>query len=632
MNNENNTLTQAIDYIKKDAGINNAIDAMEQLSLLILLKISYEAATYGNEAHCNIESFDILFDREYSQNKQRAAPNLFAILKNLNEEKCYILNEMTILTPMTVDKIDAFLTLIPIKIRSEKIIRLVLKALNSLEVYDQLAYQYDLLIAYMIKSSGSSGAYHTPKPIVSAIVKVTKPQKNQTIYDPAMGTGRFFIESSKFSNRNLSQVKGNDLSSFACLMGSVNLILNGIGIDNVSIADSFLYEDNKQYDLILSGVPFGKPFDVSKYEYEYHNYFSSLEAMFLKHTMSKLAKDGKAALIVPDGLLFNQSKGLTNLRYELLTHFNLHTILSLPKGALAPYSGVKVSVVFFDNNLKRDDIWFYQLKAKDTKGKIQRLSDLDFSEFIEQFDKRKNSAQSCVFSKKKILEDKECALLLELPKKTPDEAPRSELAVLSELLESFKKSHDLIEEIQLSITKPKNSNLTNRVSLNDLFKTRAGKVLNKSNFSKAAPYPVYGGNGVVGYYEEFNRTGQNILIGRVGSYCGNVHFIDKPIWLTDNSFSVELIDESKVHMGYLAHVLRSLDLNKLARGTAQASISFDKIKHLEIDLPNYVQQVEICVRLDLLTKQASTMQSYLSCQTTLVEEIVKSSTISSVMK
>ncbi|MBF4348727.1 restriction endonuclease subunit M, partial [Vibrio anguillarum] len=81
---------------------------------------------------------------------------------------------------------------------------------------------------------------------------------------------------------------GNDLSPFAHLIGALNLLLNDIDIGGVSISDSLLDRDCQQYDFVISGVPFGKVNELTKYEYYYHGYSGSLEAMFLKHTMDKL--------------------------------------------------------------------------------------------------------------------------------------------------------------------------------------------------------------------------------------------------------------------------------------------------------------------------------------------------------
>ncbi|MFW1118375.1 HsdM family class I SAM-dependent methyltransferase, partial [Vibrio parahaemolyticus] len=199
---------------------------------------------------------------------------------------------------------------------------------------------------------------------------------------------------------------GNDLSPFAHLIGTLNLLLNDIDISGVSISDSLLDRHDQKYEFVISGLPFGKASEFSKYEYDYHGYSGSLEAMFLKHTMDKLAKGGRAAIIIPDGILFGSATHLDELKRQLLTQFNLHTVLSLPKGTLAPYSGVKVSVLFFDNTVSEKDIWFYELRTDKPLSKLNSITDSDFEDFTSLYERREVSEHSCLISKESLLQDK----------------------------------------------------------------------------------------------------------------------------------------------------------------------------------------------------------------------------------
>jgi type I restriction enzyme M protein len=623
-----NKLIKIIEYIRKDMGINNAIDALEQFSLLLLLKYFHVLATNDTNNSMSNEPFSKLFYRGYDNNYGRIKPSFFTFHDVFNETNRFYFETHEIFTSQTLKKIETFLTIIPFKISSSKILEIVLQSLDDIDINEELANEYDMQITSMINSSISSGAFHTPKALVSALVKVTKPEKGQYIYDPAMGTGRFLVESKKLLKHGDLQFKGNDLSPFACLVGSLNLLLNGIKIDEISIQDSFLFEDSTRYDLIFSGIPFGKPSDISKYEDAYHGYTSSLEAMFLKHTMQKIAPGGKAVLIVPDSLLFNKTRELEKLRRQLLTQFNLHSVLSLPNGTLAPYSGVKVSVLFFDNKKSENHIWFYELRSTKHLNKTNQISDRDLVEFIELFPLRAESENSCLVIKQDILDDEHLNLSLEIPNKA-DEVNFFHVSDEIMLLQQKKKEYDLLFSTFTSLLEDsKRSSYVNKVYLGELLTTKSGTILNTKEIKEEGRYPVYGGNGVIGYFHECNRVGDNIIIGRVGANCGNIHFSKGPMWLTNNSFSVEIKHNSNVHLPYLAHVLRSLNLNKLGRGTAQPSISYSKIKDIEISLPTYEHQVELSGWFEKIVTQSNNLSELLKLQADKFSELSNYSIVS----
>ncbi|EHH0804538.1 N-6 DNA methylase, partial [Vibrio vulnificus] len=462
--------------------------------------------------------------------------------------------------------------------------------------------------------SGSSGAYYSPRPLIKAMVSALNPEPLTTVYDPAMGTGGFFVEAIKHvknkSYFNDLNIIGNDLSPFAHLIGMLNLLLNDIDISGVSISDSLLNRDCQQYDFVISGVPFGKVNELTKYEYYYHGYSGSLEAMFLKHTMDKLAKGGRAAIVIPDGILFGNASHLDELKRQLLTQFNLHTVLSLPKGTLAPYSGVKVSVLFFDNTVSEKDIWFYELRTDKPLSKLNSITDSDFEDFTSLYERREVSEHSCLISKESLLQDKTLNLSFSLPKKEAGlkfDKQKMIASLKSEqlaLVTSIEKHFD---------TMSRNFELEyiHHVALKDVCKLRSGKNLNKDEVENKGEFPVYGGNGIIGYYLDANRPGDSVIIGKVGAHCGNIHFSSKPYWLTTNAISLELLDTTRVYLPYLAHVLKSLDLNNLATGTAQKFVSINQLYEVEVSLPSLEKQKELSDWFTSIEESKSKIQSLL---------------------
>lgn len=596
-------LINLLDLIRKDSGINNAIGAMEQLSLLILLKYLYRIICVSNRKHS--ESFAKFFlgsDGVFNGAVKEKLLGLDEEIEDFAFASTIRLEEFGGLeiTPKVFRKIISLIEVTPYRIQSIKILEALLYQLEVIGFDKSLAQAYDELMMKMIDESTASGEFHNPKALVSAIVNVIKPTLSQSIYDPALGTGRFIVESKKFTAGLIEnqmgsplRVFGKDISPTAVLIGSLNLLLNGIDIGDISIGDSLLGDFDSTYDVIFSGVPFGRVEGVESYKKNYLDYSSSLEAMFLKLAMEKLANGGKAALIVPESLLFDRSMSLVNLRRQLLTKFNLHSILSLPAGVMAPYSGIQVSVLFFEKAESSDNIWFYRVAADNSASKKSLVSDFNFVEFCQLFDNREITQNSWLIRRSDILDSDFCCLSFESLKKDEE---KKQIRISDELLELAVKKQ-IIDKLSVSLVESlllqQEVGPTDRVTLGELVMLSAGKQLGISHIENEGIYPVYGGNGVIGYYDQCNRMGENIILGRVGANCGNVHFVNSPIWLTDNSFSVHIKNSLPVYLPYLAHVLRSIDLKKLARGSAQPSISNATIRDLEIYLPIYEKQIQL---------------------------------------
>ncbi|MCG3680173.1 N-6 DNA methylase [Aliarcobacter butzleri] len=592
-------LNKLIDIIRKDTGINNTMDAMEQLSAFFLLQYFYKNIVINTTKEQQKKDFkSIFFELNYFNTEKKQIDFLKfknvleLILKNI--ENIYLRDE-------NFNKIESILYNISFKIRSRKILEMLLNDLDSIDFDYKLAEAYDKLLEKMINESISSGAFYSPKELTTAIVKVINPLQNQSIYDPALGTGRFIIEAQKnLSNVNsinvekLMKVYGQDISPFAYLVGSLNLLLNGINIKNIELGNSLLDNSISKYDIILCASPFGKSDDIEIYKNRFNGSLSNYETMFLKLTMEKLAVGGKSALIVPDGFLFNTTKEYLSLRKELLRRFNLHSILSLPSGILLPYSGIKISVLFFDNNKSIDDnIWFYELNLDKSLNKSNKIKEEDLIEFVELFPKRIENKNSCLVSIHDILDKNDFNLNIKLSKeinKDDNFEIYDEIQFLKNEKERFNKILDNFNSI---IERNKKVNFHKRFILDEIVTVKSGKTLKKEQIKEKGLYAVYGGNGIRGFYDNYSHEGENIIIGRVGAYCGNVHFSKEPVWITNNSFSLVIKSSQNVYPLYLAHILRSMDLNKFARGVAQPAISYEKIKDIEINLPTYEQQVEL---------------------------------------
>ena len=225
------------------------------------------------------------------------------------------------------------------------------------------------------KKSGA-GQYFTPRSLISAMVDVTCPQIGETVCDPACGTGGFLMAAYDYM-KNQSQDKakrdflreealiGYDNTALVVTLASMNLYLHGIGTKRSPILceDSLEKQPQKLVDVILANPPFGtRPegsVDIDRPDFFVETKNNQLN--FLQHIMVMLKNTGRAAVVLPDNVLFEGGAGET-IRKELLKNYNLHTILRLPTGIFYA-QGVKANVLFFKKGEPTKDVWYYDYRT-----------------------------------------------------------------------------------------------------------------------------------------------------------------------------------------------------------------------------------------------------------------------------
>jgi type I restriction enzyme M protein len=238
----------------------------------------------------------------------------------------------------------------------------------------------DLLKRVASDSAGYAGEFYTQRHVIRAMVAVVEPKIGDRIYDPCFGTAGFLAESAEYIRTHAGSLSTSDLDALnrktffgveikplTYLLGIMNMILHRIEGASLEQANTLelhsanVSEKNK-YDVILSNPPYGGKL-ARELQTNFTIHSGATEILFLQHIMANLKKGGRAAVIVPEGVLFRGGPD-AKVRERLLAEFDVHTILSLPAGCFLPYTGVKTNVLFFD---RRDDgmgtksVWFYEL-------------------------------------------------------------------------------------------------------------------------------------------------------------------------------------------------------------------------------------------------------------------------------
>lgn len=223
------------------------------------------------------------------------------------------------------------------------------------------------------RKSGA-GQYFTPRPLIDAIVEVVNPQLGETVTDPACGTGGFLLSAfNHMKDQSLDQdaqlflrnkaLHGCDITPLVVTMGSMNMYLHGVGMKESPIRceDSLLKEPDERSKVVLANPPFGaRPsgsVEINRGDFIVQTKNNQLN--FLQHIMSLLERGGRAAVILPDGVLSGEG---AMVRKKLLTDFNLHTILRLPPGIFYA-QGVQTNVLFFKKGEPTKEVWYYDYRT-----------------------------------------------------------------------------------------------------------------------------------------------------------------------------------------------------------------------------------------------------------------------------
>lgn len=268
-----------------------------------------------------------------------------------------------------------------------------------------------------------AGQYFTPRALIDAMVEVSRPRPQDTICDPACGTGGFLIAAHRYivnhHMRDLSRderlalgrgkIWGTELVTGTARLAAMNMLLHGIGDADgpslITVDDALAAKPTKHATLVLANPPFGRKSsitvvgndgslekeDIAYDRDDFRITTTNKQLNFLQHIMSLLAMNGRAAVVLPDNVLFEGGAG-EKVRRRLLDEFDLHTILRLPTGIFYA-GGVKANVLFFEKKPPRADgkpnttvVWVYDFRTGQhftLRQRPLRRSDLD--EFVKAY-------------------------------------------------------------------------------------------------------------------------------------------------------------------------------------------------------------------------------------------------------
>lgn len=315
-----------------------------------------------------------------------------------------------------------------------------------------------------LQSAGNSGEYYTPRAVTQFMVDMVNPQLGEKVLDFACGTGGFLvcalehlrkqvknIDDEKILQRSILGVEKKPLPHMLC---TTNMILHNIDNPQIMHDNSLGYsvKDIKakdKVDIIITNPPFGGVEEDGIQD----NFPKALKTketadLFLILLMYKLNHTGRAAIVLPDGFLFGEG-AKTKIKEKLLSEFNLHTIVRLPNGVFAPYTGINTNLLFFERG-KTAEIWFYEHQLPEGYKNYTKTKPIKYDEFKAEKEWWNNRKKSDCAWKVSINEIKERNYNLDF--KNPSIALENELleptAIINKISQHLVNSVKILAEIE----------------------------------------------------------------------------------------------------------------------------------------------------------------------------------------
>lgn len=289
--------------------------------------------------------------------------------------------------------------------------------------------------------AGQNGQFRTPRHIIKMMVELTQPKPLENIADPACGTAGFLVAAGEYIRDNHAKAMvddktrehfqsemftGYDFDNSMLRIGNMNMVMHGFDGATIDYKDSLSSSSDEEnpeenelrnkYHLILANPPFKGSLDYDSVASDLLQTVKTkkTELLFIALFLRALVPGGRAAVVVPDGVLFGSSKAHKEIRRILVEEQQLNAVISMPSGVFKPYAGVSTAVIIFTktNSGGTDNVWFYDMKADgySLDDKRDKIEDDDIPDIIERYKNledetdRKRTDKSFLVPKAEIVE------------------------------------------------------------------------------------------------------------------------------------------------------------------------------------------------------------------------------------
>ncbi|MBE6488947.1 MAG: SAM-dependent DNA methyltransferase [Methanosphaera stadtmanae] len=406
----NNFVKKIQDIMRNDAGVNGDAQRIEQMTWILFLKVydvKEELWEFKDDGYESIIPEELRW-RNWAHDKKDGSimtseeliefvdQKLFPTLKDIAIDENTPMNK--IIVKFIFEDSNNFM-------KDGVLLRQVINEVDQLELEDYddrhaFGEIYEKILKDL-QSAGNAGEFYTPRAVTDFMAEMIQPKIGEKVADFACGTGGFLTSALKILETQINTVEdqeeynnsiyGIEKKAFPYMLCVTNMLLHDIENPNIVHDNSFdrkvkEYSEEEKFDVVLMNPPYGG----SEKKTVQNNFPRDLRSsetadLFMSVIMYRLKKNGRAAVILPDGFLFGTDNIKKSIKTKLMNEFNLHTIIRLPPSVFSPYTSISTNILFFDNTGKTEETWIYRVDMPEGYKHFSKTKPMK----IEHFDKCK---------------------------------------------------------------------------------------------------------------------------------------------------------------------------------------------------------------------------------------------------
>lgn len=395
------------DIMRNDAGINGDAQRIEQIAWMLFLKV-YDAKEqdweWDDENYVSIIPEECRWANWAHDDKSGKAMTGERLLDFVNNTLFPTLKKLPVDASTPIKKAIVQTTFADANnyMKDGVLLRQVINVIDELDLSDyEESHAFGEIYEAILKelqSAGSAGEFYTPRAVTEFMAQMIKPQIGEKMADFACGTGGFLTSWLKELEKKIKTIEdrkafgqsiyGIEKKQFPYMLCITNMLLHDLDVpqvfhDNSLLRDVLDYTEDDQFDVILMNPPYG-----GSEKAEVKNHFpadlasSETADLFMSVIMYRLKKNGRAAVILPDGFLFGTDNAKVNIKKKLLSEFNLHTVVRMPGSVFSPYTSITTNILFFDRTGSTEETWFYRLDMPEGYKHFSKTKPMMLEHFV----------------------------------------------------------------------------------------------------------------------------------------------------------------------------------------------------------------------------------------------------------
>lgn len=411
MSNLSGFVKRLRDIMRNDAGINGDAQRIEQIAWMLFLKV-YDAKEqdweWDDEDYVSIIPEECRWQNWAVDDHTGTAMTGDKLLNFVNNTLFPTLKKLPVDVSTPIKKAIVQTTFADANqyMKDGVLLRQVINVIDDLDLGDyEESHAFGEIYETILKelqSAGSSGEFYTPRAVTDFMAKMINPQIGEQVADFACGTGGFLtswlkelsakIETTEDQSAYDASIYGIEKKQFPYMLCITNMLLHGIDVpkiyhDNALLKDVLDYTRDDQFDVILMNPPYG-----GNEKTEVKNHFpadlasSETADLFMSVIMYRLKKNGRVAVILPDGFLFGTDNAKVAIKKKLFSEFNLHTVIRMPHSVFAPYTSITTNILFFDHTKPTEETWFYRLDMPEGYKNFSKTKPMELKHFDPAMD------------------------------------------------------------------------------------------------------------------------------------------------------------------------------------------------------------------------------------------------------